>query len=146
MCSWAAACSICGGRCARIVPCRSASARTSAPAPLSRCWRPWPRRARWRRCAGSRLGAQQAFYLATRSARALDLEGRIGTVAAGMDADLVVLDLDATPLIAARVQNANDLDEVLYVLMTLGDDRAVRATYVGGKCVWAKASEASPDS
>jgi guanine deaminase len=50
-----------------------------------------------------------------------------------MDADLVVLDLESTPLIRYRMQHAADLHEALFVQMTLGDDRAVQATYVAGQ-------------
>ena len=83
---------------------------------------------------GHALSAGHAFYLATRgSARALYLEDRIGSLAPGMEADLVVLDLKSTPLIAFRMKHAADLDEALFIQMTLGDDRAVRATYVAGK-------------
>jgi len=79
------------------------------------------------------LGAGHGFYLATRgSAAALGLEDRIGSLATGMEADLVVLDLRATPLMAFRMQYARDIHEALFLLMTLGDDRAIRATYVAG--------------
>jgi guanine deaminase len=85
---------------------------------------------------GHSLTAVQAFYLATRGgAHALYVDDRIGSIAPGMDADLVVLDLASTPLIAARMAHCVDLAQALFVQMTLGDDRAVRATYVAGKCV-----------
>jgi guanine deaminase len=86
---------------------------------------------------GYALSAGHAFYLATRgSARALDLEDTIGSLTPGLEADLVVLDLKSTPLIAFRMRHAADLTEALFVQMTLGDDRAVRATYVAGKRVY----------
>ena len=54
-------------------------------------------------------------------------------LAPGHDADLVVLDARATPAMAHRMETvAGDLAEELFVLMTLGDDRSVRATYVAG--------------
>jgi guanine deaminase len=88
------------------------------------------------------LSAGHAFYLATRgSARALDLEDTIGSIAPGLEADLVVLDLKSTPLIAFRMKHAADLAEALFVQMTLGDDRAVRATYVAGKRVYARPAQ-----
>jgi guanine deaminase len=91
---------------------------------------------------GYALSAGHAFYLATRgSARALDLEDRIGSLATGMEADLVVLDLKSTPLIDFRMMHASGLDEALFVQMTLGDDRAVRATYVAGKRVYARPAQ-----
>jgi guanine deaminase len=83
--------------------------------------------------AGNRLTAVQAFYLATLGgARSLYLDDRIGRLAPGFDADICVLDTKATDLLAFRTQYCNDIDELLFVLMTLGDDRAVRATYVAG--------------
>ncbi len=79
--------------------------------------------------------AFQAFYqLTLGNARALGLEGRIGTLALGLEADIVVLDAAATPAMAHRMETVSgDLAEELFVLMTMGDDRAVRETYVGGE-------------
>ncbi len=86
---------------------------------------------------GRKLDAIQAFYLATLGgARALYLDDRIGTIAPGYDADLCVLDLKATPLIDFRRKVCRDITDLLFVLMTLGDDRAVRATWVAGECVY----------
>jgi guanine deaminase len=83
---------------------------------------------------GHALGALQALYLATLgAARALALDDRIGSLAAGHEADFVVLDPAATPLLAFRNARVESLEELLFVLMTLGDDRAVRATYVAGR-------------
>jgi guanine deaminase len=83
---------------------------------------------------GYALGPAHAFYLATRgSARALGMDGMIGSIAPGMEADLVVLDLHATPLLRYRTAQAKDELEALFLLMTLGDDRAVRATWAGGQ-------------
>lgn len=88
------------------------------------------------------LDAGHAFYLATRgSAVALDLGGVIGSIAPGMEADLVVLDLHATPLMRYRMQTAEDEMDALFLLMTLGDDRAVMATYVGGRLVHQRQGE-----
>ena len=76
----------------------------------------------------------RAFYLATLGgARALYLDDRIGNFSPGKEADFVLLDPAATPLMARRMQSVQDLAEQLFVLMTLGDDRAVAATYVLGE-------------
>ncbi len=86
---------------------------------------------------GHALTATQAFYLATRGgAHALYLDDRIGSIAPGMEADVVVLDLKSTPLIARRMAHCRDLAEALFVQMTLGDERAVRATYIAGRLAY----------
>jgi guanine deaminase len=84
---------------------------------------------------GQNLPALDAFYLMTLgNARALSLEERIGSLQPGREADLVVLDARATPAMAHRMETIDDdLAEELFVLMTLGDDRSVRATYVAGE-------------
>jgi len=82
------------------------------------------------------LSAAHAYYLATRgSAAAMHLEDKVGSIAPGMEADLVVLDMRSTPLIAFRMDEARDFAEQLFVQMILGDDRAVQATYVAGRLV-----------
>ena len=83
---------------------------------------------------GQSLSACHAYYLATRgSARAMYLDDRIGSLAPGMEADLVVLDMRSTPLIDFRMNQAAGFAEQLFVQMTLADDRAVQATYVAGR-------------
>ncbi len=83
---------------------------------------------------GRALSAVEAFYLATLGgARALALEDKIGSLAPGREADLVVLDPKATPLLALRHARSESVEDTLFALMTLGDDRPVRATYVAGK-------------
>ncbi|TLU73008.1 guanine deaminase [Lichenicoccus roseus] len=90
---------------------------------------------------GSRLGAIQAYWLATLgAARALYLDDRLGRLAPGYAADIVVLDPGATPLLQARMALCESLEERLFVLMTLGDERAVRATYVAGRRVYDRES------
>jgi guanine deaminase len=82
---------------------------------------------------GQNLPALAAFDLMTRgNAAALGLEGEIGSIAPGAFGDLVVLDARATPAMAHRMEVARDLEEELFVLMTMGDDRAVRQTYIAG--------------
>ena len=90
---------------------------------------------------GRSLGAIEAFFLATLGgARALGLDDRIGAIAPGYEADLAVLDPRATPLLALRNARAESVQDMLFALMMLGDDRAVRATYLAGRCAHARAA------
>lgn len=83
---------------------------------------------------GTSLDPFQALYLATLGgARALDLDGLVGNFLPGREADFVALDLAATPMIAQRMEHARGLADTLFVLNTLGDDRAVAETWVMGE-------------
>jgi guanine deaminase len=82
---------------------------------------------------GQRLTPLNSFYMMTLgNARALSLEGTIGSIVPGASADLVVLDASATPAMALRMQTVTSLAEELFLLQTLGDDRAIVETYVAG--------------
>jgi len=86
--------------------------------------------------AGRPLDAVRGLYLATLGgARAMGLSDRIGAFAPGMEADFAVLDPAATPILKFRNGRSGSVEETLFVLMTLGDDRAVRATWVAGRKV-----------
>lgn len=75
----------------------------------------------------------RGFYLATLGgACALGLGDHIGALAPGHEADLVVLDPAATPPLARSTERAESLTDLLFSLATLGDERAVHATYVAG--------------
>ena len=85
------------------------------------------------RLKGCGFSAFDGFYLATLgNARGLGLDAEIGTLDAGRWADIVVLDPGATPVLAARQELSESLEDVLFALMMLGDDRAVQAVYVRG--------------
>ncbi len=87
--------------------------------------------------AGFPVAPSVALYLATRgAARALDVERQVGSLGVGMEADATVLDLHSTPILDFRMRHARDIDEVLAIQMALGDDRAIRATYVAGRLAW----------
>ena len=85
---------------------------------------------------GISVTAAQSFYLATLgSAQALGIDDRVGSLQAGYEADIAVLDPRATPLLALRADVAESLDELLFALMICADDRAIEATYVAGELV-----------
>jgi guanine deaminase len=91
---------------------------------------------------GYALSAGHAYYVATRgTAHAMYLDDRIGSIAPGMEADIVVLDMKSTPIIEYRMRYAKDFAEALFIQMTMGDDRAVQATYVAGRLLYEKAGK-----
>ena len=86
--------------------------------------------------SGYRPTAVELFHLATRgNAERLKLDQEIGALETGKWADLVVLDPRATPALADRADLSETLEDTLFALALLGDDRAVRATYVAGSKV-----------
>ena len=64
------------------------------------------------------------------AARALGLEGIIGTLQKDSEADFVVLNPQATPLLARKTARAQDLEELLFALIVLGDDRLVERVVI----------------
>ena len=88
------------------------------------------------RMTGHHLTAQRMFWLATAgAAQALGLDETIGTLRPGSEADFIVLDPEATPLLARRTRLAQSPEEWLFAFAMLGDDRAVLETYAAGKRV-----------
>lgn len=88
---------------------------------------------------GTSIPPERLWWLATAgSARALHLDDRVGNLAPGLEADFVLLDTAATPLLAQRVARAEEIGEVLFALAILGDDRAVAETWSGGRLVHAR--------
>jgi guanine deaminase len=85
---------------------------------------------------GRALHPAELWWLATvGSAQSLHADHLIGNIAVGHEADLVVLDLAPTPAIEQATRRAEDLWQALFPLIMLGDDRAIRATWVAGVCV-----------
>lgn len=85
---------------------------------------------------GIALHPSDLLWLATgASARALGLDGRIGQIAPGFEADITVLDLASTPAIAQAHARAEDIWQALFHTIMMGDDRAIAATYVAGRRV-----------
>ncbi|WP_037076582.1 guanine deaminase [Neorhizobium vignae] len=85
---------------------------------------------------GERLNPLESFYLMTRgNAEALSMADNIGTLDPGTDADLVVLNAASTSAMRLRMETVKTLVEELFLLQTMGDDRAVVETYVAGKAM-----------
>ena len=82
---------------------------------------------------GEPLSAMDAFYAITLGgAKALQMDALIGNFDKEKEADFVVIDLSKDELIDYRTRDAS-LEELLFALMTLGDDRVIKATYLMGE-------------
>ncbi|MFK8077036.1 MAG: guanine deaminase [Granulosicoccus sp.] len=80
------------------------------------------------------LTPEHAFYLATLGgAKALDLHDQIGNFEAGKEADFIVIDEQATPLISRRTSSQAHWRERLFTLLMLGDDRSIEQTWIMGE-------------
>lgn len=91
------------------------------------------------RLQGHYLNAFQLFYLATAGAAQQLQLPMIGSFAPGNEADFIVLDDGAIPLLARRLQKNMPLEERLFSLIMLGDDRCIQASYIAGQCLYQRA-------
>ncbi len=84
--------------------------------------------------SGYRPTAFELFHLATRgNAERLRLADEVGSLDEGKWADMVVIDPQATDVLASRQELSQSLEDMLFALAILGDDRAIRATYIAGR-------------
>ena len=84
--------------------------------------------------SGQTLPPYRALHLATLgSAEALYIDDRVGNLAPGKEADFLIVDLECTPLMSRRTRAARSLEEKLFALFILGDDRAIAETVVNGR-------------
>ena len=89
------------------------------------------------RSYGAGLSPLQLFWLASvGGASAMRQNHRIGNLTIGFDADFILFDLHSTPLLERRAKAAASLEELLMAQMMLGDDRAIKATFVAGAPVF----------
>jgi guanine deaminase len=88
---------------------------------------------------GRKLKAAELFHIATLSnAKALRIDQETGSLDIGKFADIIVLNPKATPVMAARHALSNSIEDVLFALALLGDDRSVAATYVAGQKLYSQ--------
>jgi guanine deaminase len=85
---------------------------------------------------GRALHPAELIWLATEgSARALRIADKVGRLAPGQEADLVVLDLASTPAISQRADRAESIWEAIFPTIMMGDDRAIAQVYVAGRAL-----------
>ena len=92
---------------------------------------------------GSRLAVQELFGTATiGNASLLGIDQQVGTLEMGKFADIIVVDPLATPLMRDRSALSNDIQDELFSLLILGDDRSIINTYVAGVAQKSNSSDA----
>jgi len=85
---------------------------------------------------GLSLSPQHLWWQHTAgAASALGLDGQrgrpaVGNLQVGCEADFVILNPQATPLLARRTERADSLDELLFAMIVLGDDRLIERTVI----------------
>ena len=80
---------------------------------------------------GVSLAPQHLWWQHTAgAARGMGLEGVVGNLLPGCEADFVVINPKATPLLERRTSLASNLDELLFSLIVLGDDRLIERTFL----------------
>ncbi len=90
--------------------------------------------------AGNTVTPLQLFYEMTLgAAKALSIDHQVGSFAIGKEADFVVLDPKATPVLEQRIDLATTIDEVLFAFIVLGDDRCTLATHLMGNAAYLRA-------
>ena len=90
---------------------------------------------------GNKLSAHQGLYQITLgNAQSLLLDNKIGNFMPNKEADFVVMDMAATPLLERRMAQTKTLEEQLFVLMMLGDDRVIERTVIAGVSRYCKAA------
>ncbi|OGT45266.1 MAG: guanine deaminase [Gammaproteobacteria bacterium RIFCSPHIGHO2_12_FULL_41_20] len=87
--------------------------------------------------SGFKLPSMLRWYLATLgAARALHIDDKVGNFEKGKEADFTVIDPNATPILKYRNNQVDDIFELLFIIMSLADDRNIVATYIMGKPVY----------
>lgn len=84
-----------------------------------------------------KIPSMHRWFMATfGAAKSLQLDDKIGNFAKGKEADFIIIDADATPFLKYRCENVNDIFELLFVLMTVGGEQNISATYIMGECAY----------
>jgi guanine deaminase len=84
---------------------------------------------------GHSLGAEHVWWLHTAgAAAALGLDGVCGNLNPGCDADFILINPRATPLLARRTATADSLQAQLFAMVVLGDDRLIEHVVINGRC------------
>ena len=84
-----------------------------------------------------KLPSMARWFIATfGAAKALQLQDKIGNFTAGKEADFIVIDTEATPYLQYRRERTSDIFDLLFILMTLGSEANIKATYIYGKAAY----------
>ena len=85
------------------------------------------------------LDPVKAFYLTTLgAAKVLNMDDCIGNFEVEKEADFIVVDLNATEIISQKNKISANINDILFNLMTLGDDRLIDEVYIMGQRTFKK--------
>jgi len=86
---------------------------------------------------GFKPNAITMFYLLTLGgAQALGLDHKIGNFQAGKEADFIIINLNKQDVLTQRIEETKSVEEKLFSLMILGDERNIDSVYLMGKKVY----------
>lgn len=86
---------------------------------------------------GQSLSVFKGLYMATLgSAESLSIDHKVGNFEVGKEADFISLNWAVTDLQQLRMKNTKNLQDKLFALMMLGDERNIQSTYIAGKLVY----------
>jgi guanine deaminase len=76
---------------------------------------------------------QAIYFITLGGARALSLDEMIGNFDVGKEADFVVIDPSQNELLSYRIAGASSIEDILFPLIILGDDRIIKSVYLMGE-------------
>ncbi|HEY9786204.1 MAG TPA: guanine deaminase [Candidatus Obscuribacterales bacterium] len=79
--------------------------------------------------------AELLYYATIGGARALKLDHKVGSLERGKEADFVIVNPNNRSAVPGNILN-HPTDEILSVLVFMGDDRMIEGTYVRGKAIY----------
>ncbi|NNM58993.1 MAG: guanine deaminase [Legionellales bacterium] len=84
-----------------------------------------------------KLPSMHRWFLATYgAAKTLQIDSKVGNFDKGKEADFIIIDPDASPFLKYRRRGVEDIFELLFILMTLGDEKIINSTYIMGECAY----------
>lgn len=83
------------------------------------------------------LSPLESYYSSTLgAAKSLNIDAFVGNLAQGKEADFILVDARLDKNISTRITDDTNIQDELFIYMTMGDDRIIHETHVAGKVVY----------